>query len=183
MFAVLNKLNRTVQDDISLPVIKGCFEALQQGYQFLESLSDEQYTYVALPHVASSVGQHYRHWLDIFQAIKGSPRLIDYNQRRRGHGVESSRQVAMLEISDLVEWLSSKTEMELKRPVSVITEVCVSQTEACMMSSTLERELTFASLHANHHFAMAKVVSSLLGIKTDASFGFAPATMTYIRGQ
>ncbi|QMV14684.1 DinB family protein [Vibrio spartinae] len=183
MFAMLNTLNKTEQDGTNLPVIKGGFEALAQGHQFLEHLSDEQYTYVALPHVASSVGQHYRHWLDIFHAIKSANKVIDYNQRRRGHGVESSRQMAMSEISELVTWLSAKTELELKRRVSVVTEVCVTQTEACTMTSTLERELTFASLHANHHFAMAKVVCSLLGVETDAAFGLAPATMTYIRGQ
>ena len=48
----------------------GCLETLNQGLEFLERLSPEDYTFVAAPHVTSSIGEHYRHWLDLFHAIR-----------------------------------------------------------------------------------------------------------------
>ena len=41
--------------------VVGCIETLNQGYEFLETLQPEDYTYIAQPHVSSSIGEHYRH--------------------------------------------------------------------------------------------------------------------------
>ncbi|MBJ7536227.1 hypothetical protein [Marinomonas transparens] len=180
---------KALQDDEELgisPVQQGCIDTLEQGYNFLNFLNDEQYVYVASPHVASSIGQHFRHLLDMFLALSNDTPVIDYNLRRRGHKVETSRQVAMAELLAFIKWLTSKTLKDLQSPVTIWTEVSVIDTQTCEMTSTLERELTFAALHANHHFAMSKVTISLLdghlnGVGDD--FGFAPATLTYLKGQ
>ena len=66
------------------------------------------------------------------------------------------------------------------------SEVTLSETQSCEMTSSLEREFTFAALHATHHFAMAKVTISLLDQEcegVDENFGIAPATLTYLKGQ
>lgn len=163
--------------------VLGCIETLNQGYRFLESLTQEDYTYIAQPHVSSSIGEHFRHWLDLFYAIKLDPYHIDYNVRRRGHEVERNLHIAKQEIKELCEWLFHLPNRILNLPVAVETEVMLSQTQVEEVSSTLSRELTFAALHATHHFAMAKVVASLRGVTLDAQFGVAPATATYQRAQ
>ncbi|HBC3995985.1 TPA: hypothetical protein KD875_002650 [Vibrio cholerae] len=162
--------------------IHGCLETLEQGRDFLNTIGDDHYTYVAKPHVSSSIGQHFRHWLDIFHALRSAPNTVDYNQRRRGHPVESSREVALSEIDGLIAWLESEQNMTPTLDIDVVMEVSLSQTESCTFHSTLERELAFAALHANHHFAMAKVVTSLLNVQTPSDFGLAPATATFLRG-
>ncbi|MGX9416727.1 DinB family protein [Vibrio sp. WJH972] len=175
-----------------LPVIQGCIETLEQGYECLEFLTDEQYLWSAKPHVNSSIGEHFRHLLDLFHAVNvgmsesaknNEPLVIDYNLRRRGHIVETSREQALLELSQLIQWLETLSEQELKTSVDVLTEVSIIHTDMNLMTSTLEREITFAALHATHHYAMTKVTTSLLDLNVSDDFGFAPATLSYLRGQ
>ena len=161
----------------------GCLETLNQGLEFLEKLSPEDYTFIAAPHVSSSIGEHYRHWLDLFHAIRLDCDKIDYNVRRRGHHVEREINTAKQEIKQLIEWLFELPANRLEQIVIVETEVLLSQTCAQEVQSSLARELTFAALHATHHFAMIKVMASLKGIASETDFGLAPATVTYQRAQ
>lgn len=163
--------------------VVGCIETLNQGYEFLETLNQQDYVFVAQPHVSSSIGEHFRHWLDLFHAIRLEPSKIDYNVRRRGHSVERNLDIAKQEICELIDWLCELPADALHQTVSVETEVMLSQTYVEEVSSSFVRELTFAALHATHHFAMAKVVASLRGVESDSSFGVAPTTATYQRAQ
>lgn len=165
------------------PTVQGCLEMFAQASRCLQMLDDDAYQTSMKPYVSSSIGEHFRHWLDVFHAIQRAGIVIDYNQRRRGHAVETSRSVALVEIDELTNWLIGLSEKELKKNVNILTEVSVSHTQACLMSSTLEREITFAALHANHHFAMVKVAASLMNKSIDEDFGIAPATATFLRGQ
>jgi len=172
-----------LSQSLSSQTIIGCLETLNQGLEFLDRLSPEDYTSVAAPHMNSSIGEHYRHWLDLFHAIRLDCDKIDYNVRRRGHCVEREINTAKDEIKQLIEWLFVLPANRLDQTVTVETEVLLSQTCAEEVQSSLARELTFAALHATHHFAMIKVTSSLRGIASDTGFGLAPATATYQRAQ
>jgi uncharacterized damage-inducible protein DinB len=187
MFATSKNIKEVPQGR-ALAVIQGCIEALDQGRECLDVLTDEQYLETAKPHVNSAIGEHFRHLLDLFHAVYNSHNdtassVIDYNFRRRGHTVETSRLRAMDEIAHFIHWLEGLDQDELKASVSILTEVSLTQKKAQLMTSTLERELTFVSLHANHHFAMARVTISLLNIHINGTFGLAPATLSYLRGQ
>ncbi|WP_133407428.1 hypothetical protein [Parashewanella tropica] len=171
-------------DQTQVPqAILGCIETLNQGYEFLETLTQEDYVFIAQPHVTSSIGEHFRHWLDLFHAIKLNSVQIDYNIRRRGHLVERSLDVAQQEITELLEWLSTLPFDQLNQTVRVKTEVMLSQTHVEQVFSSFVREITFAALHATHHFAMARVVASLRGVESGSDFGVAPTTATYLRAQ
>lgn len=188
MHSVLKKTENPVfKHAVHSSAIEGCLEVLSQASRCLEVLDDDDYRSSAVPYVTSTIGEHFRHWLDVFQAIHQANypanSVIDYNQRRRGHAIETSRFRAQSEIAALTEWLVCLSESKLKQSVSIITEVSLSHTQACCMSSTLEREITFAALHANHHFAMIKVTANLMNKPIDADFGIAPATATFLRGQ
>lgn len=184
MFVTSNEVLEEIRDKHSpINAVKGCIETLDQGFLFLSTLPDEDYNAVAQPHFTSSIGQHFRHLLDIFHSLYKSRQIIDYNQRRRGHDVEKNKQIAMAEIQSVIQWLQEMNEEELLEPVTILTEVSVSQTESSAMSSTVIREITFAALHATHHYAIAKVIASTLGNITSAEFGVAPATATFIREQ
>ncbi|MDN3612224.1 hypothetical protein ACODM8_19075 [Vibrio ostreicida] len=176
---------RFVIDSNSPPpqAIVGSIEILNQGYEFLEGLNHDDYVYIAQPHISSSIGEHYRHWLDLFHAIRRDSDKVDYNVRRRGHEVERNMDIAKAEIAQLIEWLFGLPANALPQSVQVETEVMLSHTQIEEVTSTLVREITFAALHATHHFAMAKVVASLRGLEADGRFGVAPATATYHRAQ
>lgn len=182
----MTKILRQTESHIqtSLPqAIVGSIETLTQGLEFLETLSDADYQFVAQPHVTSSIGEHFRHWLDLFHAIAIDPTRIDYNIRRRGHVVEREVATAKREILSLIEWICALPAAELSRTVKVETEVLLSQTHVEEVESTLSRELTFVTLHATHHFAMARVIASLRGIESAQCFGIAPTTASYQRAQ
>ncbi|ETI62329.1 hypothetical protein [Marinomonas profundimaris] len=188
MHSVLKKTeNPAFKHAVHSSAIEGCLEVLSQASRCLEVFGDDDYRSSATPYVTSTIGEHFRHWLDVFKAIHHANypanSVIDYNQRRRGHAIETSRFMAQSEIAELTDWLACLSESELKKSVSIITEVALSHTQACCMSSTLEREITFAALHANHHFAMIKVTANLMNKPIDADFGIAPATATFLRGQ
>ncbi|WP_334553223.1 hypothetical protein [Vibrio scophthalmi] len=174
--------------------VLGGIETLYQGQRFLSVLSNDDYVALAAPHVSSSIGEHFRHWLDLFHAIRHAEgqdqatpnsdmNKIDYNVRRRGHPVERDCRVAEREIAQLVDWLCQLPPDVLEARVCVESEVMMSQRQVEEVESTLAREITFAALHATHHFAMAKVVASLRGIEVESGFGLAPATATYQRAQ
>ena len=165
------------------PTIQGALEIFGQALRCLRRLDDEAYQASMKPYVSSSIGEHFRHWLDVFYAIYRASIVIDYNQRRRGHDVERSRKMAEDDITVLVQWLTGLSEKQLKKSVTIVTEVSVTHTQDCLMTSTLEREITFAALHANHHFAMINVAASLMNKPMDDDFGIAPATATFLRGQ
>lgn len=106
--------------------VLGGIETLYQGQRFLSVLSNDDYVALAAPHVSSSIGEHFRHWLDLFHAIRhaqgqdqapphGEMSKIDYNVRRRGHPVERDFRVAEREIAQLVDWLCQLPQMHSKR--------------------------------------------------------------------
>ncbi|SBS34929.1 hypothetical protein MSP8886_03214 [Marinomonas spartinae] len=174
-----------VQNRMRTSIIDGCIETLQQGQQFLSSISNKEYQLAAPPYVTSSIGKHFRHLLDLFYAIYSKKDVIDYNLRRRDSVVETSRIVALEEIEALIAWLDNLDEHQLGRKVLVSTEVCLNSTQVCVVSSTFERELSFVALHATHHYAMANVIvrSLKINIRANDTFGCAPTTISYLRGQ
>ncbi|BFM49796.1 hypothetical protein [Marinomonas sp. THO17] len=188
---MLSKWNKSTAEKVlmgrELAVVQGAIDTLEQGRNFLSDLTDEMYQGTAKPYVDSSIGEHFRHLLDMYQVllVMGTggldKNLIDYNQRRRGHLVESCRYQAILETEQLIDRLEKLELNDIKQSVQVLSEVSVCGCQSAAMSSTLERELTFVSLHANHHFAMTKVVVNLLGGQTQYDFGYAAATLSYMR--
>ncbi|MDK9759055.1 hypothetical protein KIV40_27855, partial [Vibrio sp. D173a] len=135
------------------PSIKGAVEILNQGLEFLLAISDSDYLTSAKPHVTSSIGEHTRHTLDLFHAlILNEDSSVDYNTRRRGHPVEYDRSLAVKEIHYVINWLERLDNSDLKAPITIQTEVSMDAQVFANLPSTLEREITFAALHANHHY-------------------------------
>ncbi|CED72412.1 hypothetical protein ACU5DF_20490 [Aliivibrio wodanis] len=166
------------------PVISGCIDELQQGLQLLNNISDRDYTHLASPYVDSSIGEHFRHILDLFYAIRTAQdeEAINYNNRRRGHLIETNKELAIKELNSIIQWLNLLPQQYLTRSISLITEVCPYVTQSHAMKSSIEREITFASLHASHHYALMKVITRLLNINTISTFGYAPTTSSFLRG-
>lgn len=163
--------------------VLGTIETIDQGIDLLMQINSDDYQLATPPLVTSSMGEHCRHVLDIFHALSDYENGVDYNLRRRGHDVEKTRELAIVEFQAIKHWLSKLTPEELKRSISVKTEVALSETLSAELTSQLEREIAFAAAHATHHYALMKVLAIQLGYQTDKELGFAPATATYLREQ
>lgn len=168
-------------------VIEGNLEALKQALAVLAGLTQVQYCHVASPYVESTIGQHFRHLADMFWAVLASDDsgVIDYDIRRRGADIENSKAAAVDEIQRILEWMQQlqTSNRRLNTAVVVKTEVKLTSTESVEITSTLERELIFASSHAVHHFALIAMIAKLQGADVPKSAGLAPATASFIREQ
>ena len=173
-------------------IITGNREVLQQGTALLLSLTDEQYTTNIETYACSSIGQHFRHILDMYQAVlpalasaqpeRGITMVVDYDNRRRGASVETQRQSAIDELYSIRQHIDRRVA-PLCLPIDVKTEVCIESTQYSLIPSNLARELAFISSHAIHHFALIKVIAKMLGADIDETVGLAPASATFERTQ
>jgi len=178
-----------VENDKLSCVIDGNNEVLGQANTVLLRLTDAQYRSVNDAYGCSSIGQHFRHILDMYRAVTPalsaapSPApIIDYDVRRRGAAVETERKSAIAELQDLKHALINRTA-PLDLQVEVKTEVCIDSTRCASMRSTLARELAFISSHAVHHFALIQLLARLLGASVDKSVGLAPASASHQRAE
>ncbi|WP_086932773.1 DinB family protein [Agarilytica rhodophyticola] len=170
-------------------VVIGNIEAVDQGIGLIESLSDEQYQFVVTPYVKSTIGQHFRHVVDMFLAITAPKQegLIDFDARRRGADIETCRTTAIAELQQIKDWMVVCLEHisgrlpKLEQHVLVQTEVTIEETHSVTIPTTTLRELIFASSHAVHHYALISVIAKLQGVELDENLGVAPATATFLR--
>lgn len=175
--------------DVSVvrPIVCSNIEAIDQGLNLLQRLTDAQYTAVLSPYVSSSIGQHFRHIVDMFYAItqRTDPCLIDYNRRRRGAAIEASRAVAIEELNEVRDWMESFAILPVQSGsdllVDIRSEVTLEATCSVVIGSTMLRELIFTSSHAVHHYALISVIAKLQGVALESTLGIAPATATFLR--
>ena len=162
-------------------MILGSIEVLHDLVQLIQQLDDDGYCYPAQPLFNSPIGSHVRHILDIYQAlIREKHNIIDYDLRRRGNAVETQRTAALKELVEIECWLMALEEEQFLAVKIVKTEVCLSQQESMNFTSTLGRELCFASSHVTHHLALIVAIAKSMNIKINGQLGIAPATATFL---
>ncbi|MFT5880515.1 MAG: hypothetical protein ACI86X_001643 [Moritella sp.] len=164
-------------------VIQGNIEGLEQGITLLTLMTNEQYCMRARPYVESSIGEHLRHVLDLYLALKrGSEKIIvDYDVRRRGALVESCRRTGLVELKQIKTWLLSLQPDHMNKTIIISTAVSVVNTLTTQIKTSLLRELVFVSSHAIHHYALMNVTAKLCDFQAPENMGLAPATLTALR--
>jgi len=166
-------------------IINGSIESLDQIIGFIEQLDCTSYHQAPAPLFDSSIGQHLRHILDLYQAllISNQQQTINYDIRRRGISVESVREDGLTELQLVRAWLSQLDLNLLQQPLKISTEVSVTNCAPVQCISSLGRELCFASSHLIHHLALMVAIAKYLGQQVDAQLGLAPCTATFLRNQ
>ncbi len=174
-----------MDDHKRCPAISGNLEAIEQSLALCNLLDSNSYNYKATPYVQSSIGEHLRHILDMYQALIRQPQIgvIDYDHRRRGALVESDLETGISELKEIHCWLTEFDPANLDKPITILSEASISTQNVCEMPSSLRRELLFVSSHTIHHLAIVKVIATHANIETGEHLGYAPATATYLRGQ
>lgn len=170
-------------------IIIGNLEAIEQGMRLINLVTEEQYVFTGSPYIESSIGQHFRDVIDIFLVVSypDDPSIIDYDSRRRGALVETSRDAALSELSVIKVYMSdfladlTGAEEFLDQEVFIKTEVTIDETCSVTLKSNKLRELVFTGAHAFHHYALISVIAKIQGVALDEAFGVAPATATFSR--
>ncbi len=166
-------------------IILGCKETLDQASSMLGELDGSIYTKILTPYFMSSIGEHMRHILDHFIAVKEgiASNRIDYDVRKRGSLCEQDRDEAIHHIGAIKDWLESLSLEQLDRDISVKTEITFLETNSIIVKSSVSRELAFVLSHTVHHFSMIAVALKMQGVTVEKNFGLAPATISCLKNQ
>ena len=165
-------------------VVLGAVALLRQCAGFVGAISDEAYIGESATIRGGTIGKHVRHSLDHFAAAIGvleCPGVIDYDHRARNVPMETSRAAALERLAAIEESMGMLDASALEKVVRVRFMVSGDGVEA-ELTSTIGRELAFASHHAIHHHAMMKAMAAEFGVSTGAEFGRAPSTVQFDRG-
>jgi uncharacterized damage-inducible protein DinB len=160
-----------------LPIVA----VLRQLADVLRAMTDEQYRNKPVGVVDSNVGGHVRHCLDHVEALLiGVARgEVDYDRRRRGTEVETSRAAALDAIAcqarQLLD-LPPRCEGHRLR-LSALVSSGSPPTEA---ETSVGRELAFVLSHTVHHNALIAVMARTLGVPVPERFGYAPSTLAHL---
>lgn len=157
---------------------------LAQLHGALESLSDAHYAARPVGVFESSIGGHVRHCLDHIASICSARAAdtLDYDLRERGTTVEGDRLCAIREINRLTTLLEHWSDAHIERRIRLTVTLSGDGTRA-MVDSTLGRELAFVHSHTIHHNATIASMARTLGVALPEHFGYAPATLAYLRQQ
>lgn len=176
-----------MKTDVAISILEGNLQAIDQGIAIVNVLSDEQYCFVASPYVKSTIGQHFRHIIDMFKAVTTADTNIDYDFRRRGADIEGQRHAAINALLDVRVWMLDARQIVADKPdsftgaITIQSEVTLTETKSVCVASTRLRELMFTSSHAIHHYALISVIAQIQGVNFPEGLGVAPATATFLR--
>ncbi|MEH6576426.1 MAG: DinB family protein [Amphritea sp.] len=166
-------------------VIDSTVDILDQLHEFIASIDAQSYQESSMPLFDSSIGQHLRHILDMFQALIKNidAPLIDYDIRQRGIPLETDQSEGIIALNTVRQWLTALTPTDLERAVNISSEIDIAEQRSATFQSSFGRELLFASTHAIHHLALMVTIAKVMGCQVNSQYGVAPATASYIREQ
>lgn len=154
-------------------------ETLRQGAHLLDSMADSAYGEKVPEVYDASIGGHYRHCLEHFQALVAVEGRVDYDARKRNSLLETDREQAMQATSSLLDHFERMDPGVLARSVEVRCKVSYLGDSSPWVASSLAREAVYSVVHTVHHYALIGVICGLRGIPVPDGFGVAPSTAKY----
>lgn len=128
---------------------------------------------------------HFRLFLDALESTsKGNIPFIDYDRRLRAVSIETSSSTALDEFVRTQDRMKQVFTYPFSDGIPMMDQPVILQATTPIIQkfkSTFGREIWFICLHSIHHFALARVILSELGLADQLSkeFGVAPSTLVY----
>lgn len=161
---------------------------LQDAKEYLEQISDSDYSKQLEVLSGSSIGQHTRHFIEFFQCVVsgGLPNqdgktIINYDKRKRDACIECDT----LHVISLLDTLEHEISgVDLKQEVW-LAHTDYSSGNMNLIPSSIERELFYNVEHTIHHFALIKIGLQHLTtvVHLPAHFGVAPSTLAFRKSE
>ncbi len=125
-----------------------------------------------------TLGKHLRHTLDHFAAATegAAGMIVEYDRRARNVPMETDRDAARAEIALVRGRVEALGTLAHDAPVRVRVMIA-SDGREMTLTSTLGRELAFATHHGVHHLAMMRAIAHEFGVPVDDATGTAPSTL------
>jgi len=140
----------------------------------LSQLSDEDFSKPCKELSNSSIGQHTRHIIELFQCLESQYEigLVNYDNRLRNPVIETNVQTAQSAIAIVLN--------SLERPNKVLFLQQKMDGEVVQLESNYNRELLYNLEHCIHHQALIKVaVLQMNHLQVNDDFGVARSTIEY----
>lgn len=147
---------------------------LYELIRLLHQLSDDEYSEPCVYLSNSSIGEHTRHVIELFQCLEEQYEsgVINYDKRQRNNKIQTDTDFAIAQIIALQSKLHKANKNILLQQKIDDNEIEV--------ESNYYRELLYNFEHSIHHQALIKVAliqSDSIAIETD--FGVARSTIEY----
>ena len=156
---------------------------IQQKRKILGILNEEHYILKHPRYFNASIGQHYRHILDHFNALMNattinSISIADYDTRKRDTTIEFSIQAA----NDSISSIESQVIRDYDKIHSKFVDATFMADAAgnkYSIKSNFHRELSFCAHHAVHHLSLVNLMLTEMGYELPNSIGKAPSTQNH----
>lgn len=147
---------------------------LNELCNLLEQLTNDDYSQPCLALSNSSIGEHTRHSIEMFQCLEFQYEsgVVNYDNRQRDKKIETDTNFAIDALKTVIE--------NLNKPNKKIVLQQIIDGEELNIESNFDRELLYNLEHCIHHQALIKVaVLQNKNINIDADFGVARSTIEY----
>lgn len=147
---------------------------LDELIDLLKQLSDKEYSNPCTNLSNSSIGEHTRHIIELFQCLENQYEsgIISYDNRQRNVLIQTNTDFAIQQIEQIQRNLNKENKnIVLKQKI---------QSHEITTESNYYRELLYNFEHCIHHQALIKVaILQYPTIAIDKNFGVARSTIEY----
>ena len=155
-------------------LIPSIHKALHELSDVLSKLSHDDYTNPCFGLSGSTIGEHTRHIIEMFQCLDNQyeTAAINYDLRQRDYTIQTNVFTAQKAIATILNQLDKPNKnLELQQTI---------EGEEIRISTNYYRELVYNLEHCIHHQALIKVaLLQLEHINIDDNFGVARSTIEY----
>jgi hypothetical protein len=148
--------------------------SLDELIELLSQLSKEEYSEPCFELSGSSIGEHTRHIVEMFQCLNRNYNsgIVNYDKRDRNKLIQTNTHFAIQTILDVKNnILKENKNIELQQLIDG---------ESIQIQSNYFRELLYNLEHCIHHQALIKVaILKSEKITVDSNFGVARSTIEY----
>ncbi len=149
-------------------------KTLNELVSLLNQLSDEDFISPCKSLSNSTIGEHTRHIIEMFQCLENQYEsgVVNYDKRNRDCRIQTSTDFALQCIADI------KNQLHKANKTLMLQQIVDS--EELQIQSNYFRELLYNLEHCIHHQALIKVaVLQLEHLQIDEDFGVARSTIEY----
>lgn len=161
-----------------------CIQNLLQIRELVNNMKEEDFVNKLEILSGSSIGQHLRHILELYQCLLDGTvtNEVNYDNRKRNLKLESDPAFALRTIEEISEKIFN---LDSDRCLSLIGSFSASSEKKLTIQTSIYRELAYNLEHSIHHQALIKIGLSALQLShlVDEDFGVAPATIKFKNSQ
>jgi len=163
-------------------LVRAAQTVLKQGLDLLIQLDNSRYSLIAHAPFRASVGQHYRHIVEHFQAVIWGIQSaeINYDARERNPRIENEVSYASVVTCQVLRALNRLTQGDLEERCGVVATFGYDSSAPSRLQSNFGREVADCTAHAIHHYAIIRLICADLDVAIPDEFGYSPATLKHL---